>query len=248
MRNILIAALVSLLAGMSAAWAQMPPKVDTPQFFRDLTERRANAYLSGDRAFYEELLSTDFVMMGDNGALSKKDAYLDAEFAAGHSDKMKPFFSITDFDVIALRKDFAVVSYLKTEGMQIGEQTFSADARRLDTYALENGQWRLISMVASRVLKPPKPISLSVDELAAYVGGYSIAPGVESVITAVNGGLVEHTTDQQAVTLKPLGYDTFFDPGDSPTARTIFRRDASGRVIAWSYVNGDQEVVARKSR
>jgi hypothetical protein len=248
MRKVFTAIVVSWLSGLPVASAQAPPKVDTPEFFRDLTERRANAYLAGDRAFYEKLLSADFVMMGDNGAVSKKGAYLDAEFAARRSDRMKPFFSIADFRVVALRKDFAVVSYLKTEGMKIGEQTFSADARRLDTYALENGQWRLITMVASRVLKPPKPISLAVDELAAYVGEYSIAPGVVSEIIVVNGELAEHTTDQQVVRLKPLGYDTFFDPDDSPTARTIFRRDASGKVVAWSYVNGDQEVVARKSR
>jgi hypothetical protein len=150
--------------------------------------------------------------------------------------------------MVTLRKDFAVVSYLKTEGMKVGEQTFSADARRLDTYALESGQWRLITMVASRVLKPPKPISLSVDKLAEYVGKYSIAAGVESEIIVVNDQLVEHTTDQSVVTLVPLGYDTFFDPEDSPAARTIFRRDESGKVVAWAYVNGDQEVVARKSR
>lgn len=248
MRTIFIATLIGLLAGTPAAMAPMPPKVDTPEFFRNLTERRANAYLTGDRKFYENLLSEDFVMMGDNGAVSKKGAYLDAEFANPPSRSMKPFFSISDFRVITQRKDFAVISYLKTEGMKIGEQSFSADARRLDTYALEQGQWRLITMVASRVLKPPKPISLPDDKLAEYVGKYSVAPGVESEIIVLNGQLVERSTDQEPVVLMPLGYDTFFDPEDSPVARTIFRRDASGKVVAWSYVNGDQEVIAKKSK
>lgn len=94
--------------------------------------------------------------------------------------------------------------------MRLGEQTFSADARRLDTYVFEEGQWRLVAMVASRVLKPLKPVAVPPETLAEYV-------------------------------------DTFFDPDDLPAARTIFRRDSSGKVIAWSYVNGDQEVVARKS-
>ncbi|HEY5754460.1 MAG TPA: DUF4440 domain-containing protein, partial [Steroidobacter sp.] len=189
----------------------------------------------------------DFVMMGDNGAVTKKSEYLDIEFGGKHTESMKPFFSISDFRVITLRKDLAIVSYLKTEGMKLGEQTFSADARRLDTYALEQGQWRLITMVASRVLKPLKPISLPPETLAGYIGKYSIAPGVDSVITVEGDHLAEKTTDQPATELMPLGYDTFFDPDDSPAARTIFRRDASGKVIAWSYVNGDQEVIARKA-
>jgi len=248
MRNILIVLAAALLAGTSAALAQAPPTVDSAELFRDLTERRAAAYIDGNRAYYEKLLSADFAMMGDNGGLSNKKAYLDAEFAGKRTEGMKPFYSITDFRVVTLRKDLAIVSYLKTEGMKLGEQTFSADARRLDTYALEKGEWHLVTMVASRVLKPPKAIALSEDKLKEYVGTYSIAPGMDSVILVTDGELTEHSTDQQVVRLKPLGYDTFFDPEDSPSARTVFRRDDSGKVVAWAYVNGDQEVIAKKDK
>jgi hypothetical protein len=247
MRSLFVVTLIWLLAGFSAASAQVPPKLDSAEFFRDLTERRAAAHIAGDRAFYEKLLSAEFVMMGDNGAITKKNEYLDVEFAGERTQGMKPFYSIGDFRMVTLRKDFAVVSYLKTEGMKLGEQTFSADARRIDTYALESGQWRLVTMVASRVLKPLKPISLPPEILAGYVGKYSIAPGVDSEIMVAGDHLAEQTTGQSATVLMPLGFDTFFDPDDSPAARTIFRRDASGKVIAWSYVNGDQEVIARKS-
>jgi len=247
MRIICMATLFGLFVASSPAPAQEPPKVDTRDFFVDLTERRAAAYIVGDRAYYEKLLSADFLMMGDNGAVTNKAQYLDAEFAAPRSIAMKPFFSIREFRVITQRKDFAVVSYLKTEGTKIGDQTFSADARRLDTYALEQGHWRLVTMVASRVLKPLKPISLPPETLAGYVGRFSIAPGVDSVITVAGDHLAEKTTDQPATVLMPLGYDTFFDPEDSPAARTIFRRDPNGKVLAWSYVNGDQEVIAKKA-
>ena len=227
--------------------AQGTSRPGSRDFFADLTEKRAAAYLAGDRAFYEQLLSADFILVGDNGAITKKLAYLDAEFAGKHSEGMKPFYDISDFQVITLRKDFALVSYLKTEGMKIGDQSFFADARRLDTYALEEGQWRLVAMVASRILKPPKPIAVPAEKLADYAGKYSISPGVESVITVAGDHLAEQTTDQPATKLIPVSTDTFFDPGDSPTARTTFRRDATGKVIAWAYTNGDQEVVARKN-
>ena len=152
-----------------------------------------------------------FVMMGDNGAVTKKSEYLDVGS--------------------------------RPKGMKLGEQTFSADARRLDTYALEGGQWRLITMVASRVLKPLKSVSLPLETLAGYVGKFDRA-GTRFGDHVAGDHLAEKTTDQPATGLMPLGYDT--TPDDSPAAGTIFRRDASGKVVAWSYVNGDQEVVARR--
>jgi hypothetical protein len=229
-----------------AASTQAAPKPGSAEYFEELTERRADAYLNNDRAFYETLLSADFVMMGDNGSVSSKRSYIEAEFAATRPEGMKPFYSISDFRVTALRKDFAVVSYLKTEGMKLGEQTFAAEARRLDTYALEDGRWRLVAMVAARVLKPPAPVALSAGELASFAGRYSISPGIESVITVDGDHLVDKTTGQPAAELWSVGPDKFFLPGDSPGARTTFGRNQDGKVVSWSYVNGDQEIVARK--
>jgi hypothetical protein len=229
-----------------ATFAQAAPKPGSAEFFRDLTERRATAYLNNDRAFYEKLLSADFVMMGDNGSVSSKAAYIEAEFASTRPEGMKPYYSISEFRVTALRKDFAVVSYLKTEGMKLGEQTFAADARRLDTYALEDGQWRLVTMVAARVLKPPTLVPRSAGELAVFAGKYLVSPGVESVITVAGDHLVDKTTGQPAAELWSVGPDMFFLPGDSPGARTTFERNPDGRVVSWTYVNGDQEIVAKK--
>jgi hypothetical protein len=243
MRQRMWAAVVGALV---VASVQAAPKPGSAEFFHDLTEQRAKAYLNSDRAFYEKLLSAEFVMMGDNGTVSTKDAYIEAEFAATRSEGMKPSYSISDFRVNSLRKNFAIVSYLKTEGLKMGEQSFSADARRLDTYALEDGQWRLVAMVASRVLKPPATTPLSAQALAEFAGRYSVSPGIESVITVAGDHLVDQTTGVPAVELWPVGPDRFFSPGDSPVARTNFRRDQDGNVISWAYTNGDQEVVARK--
>ena len=66
------------------------------------------------------------------------------------------------------------------------------------------------------------------------------------MVTVAGDHLSEQTTGNPATTLLPVGPDTFFDPGDAPTARTTFRRDDSGKVIAEVYTNGDQEVIGRK--
>jgi hypothetical protein len=243
MRQRMLAAVVGVsLAG----WVQAAPKPGSAEFFQDLTERRARAYLNNDRAFYEKLLSADFVMMGDNGSVSAKGAYIETEFAATRAEGMKPFYSISEFRVNSLREDFAIVSYLKTEGMRLGEQAFTVDARRLDTYALEDGQWRLVAMVASRVLKPPTITPLGAGALADFAGRYGVSPGVESVITIAGDHLVDKTTGQPPAELWPVGPDRFFIPADSPGARTIFRRNQDGVVTSWVYTNGDQEVVAKK--
>jgi uncharacterized protein DUF4440 len=244
MRRVL--AVFSLLA-VSTAFAKAPQKPGSPEFFRELTEQRAAANVAGDRAFYEKLLSKDFVIVGDNGVVTPKTEYLDIEFGSKRPKEMQPFYSFSDFRVVAARPNLAVISYIKTEGMKVGEQTFAADARRLDTYALEDGQWRLLAMAALRITKPPKRIVVSVEKLAAYAGRYVISPGIESVVTVAGDHLAEQTTGQPATQLIPVGPDTFFDPGDSPTARTTFRRDDSGKVISEVYSNGDQEVVGKRS-
>jgi hypothetical protein len=244
-RRMLAAAMGVFLAAFAGSLVQAAPKPESVEFFRDLTERRAIAYVNGDRAFYEKLLSADFVMMGDNGSFSAKDTYIQAEFAS-ITQGLKPSYSISDFRVIASRKDFAIVSYLKTEGLKLGEQTFAAEARRLDTYVLEQGQWRLVTMVASRVVKPPTTTPASAEMLADYAGKYLVSPGVESVITVSGDHLVDTTAGLPAVELWSVGPDQFFSPGDSPAARTTFRRNTDGIVIGWAYTNGSQQIVATK--
>ena len=76
MRRILVP-ILSLLAICSHAFAQAPPKPGTPDFFRELTERRAQAHVAEDRGYYEKLLSKDFVIVGDNGVVTNKADYLD---------------------------------------------------------------------------------------------------------------------------------------------------------------------------
>ena len=242
-----VVVMLSLLAGSSAAFGQTKPEPGTPAFFRDLTERRAEAAIAEDRGFYERLLAKDFVMVGDNGAVSDKAEYLDAEFGAKHPKEMQRFYAIRNFDLVTAHPDLAIVSYLKTEGARMGEQTFSTDARRLDTYAREEGEWHLIAMAAVAVHKPPLVVPIATEKLNEYAGRYTVAPGVDSVITVAGDYLVEQTTGNSPAKLLPVGPDTFFDPGDSPTARTVFRRDAAGKVVAEVYTNGDQEVVAKKS-
>lgn len=240
MRRTFLLTLISLFASQTQA--------ATPDTFRELTERRAAAYVAEDRAYYEKLLSKDFVLLGDNGSVTNKADYLDSEFGSPRPKNMKPFYSFNSFHVVTARSDMAIVSYIKTQGMKVGEQTVSADARRLDTYVLENGEWRLVAMAAIPVVKPPKAISLPPKKLTEYVGKYSISEGLESVVTVAGDHLTEQTTGQPAVTLLPVAPDTFFDPDDSPTTRMVFRRDSRGKIIAWVYTSGDQEIVGKRMR
>jgi hypothetical protein len=243
MRQRILAAVIGFFL---ATFAQAAPKPGTVEFFQDLTERRSTAYLERDRAFYEKLLSADFVLFGDGGKTTGKKDYLDAEFAAAHSKNMKPFFSISDFRLIARRDSFAIVGYLKTEGMKIGEQTYAAEARRMDTYAFEDGQWRLIAMAAALVVKPPATSPLAADVLAEYAGKYSLADGLVSKITVAGDHLADQTTGHPETALWSVGPDEFFDPADAPTARTTFTRNRDGKVVSWTYTNANQKIIARR--
>ena len=61
MRSPLAALLLLLLPFSQApAFAQCAPAPDSPYFFRNLAEQRAEAKLTEDRAFFESLLSEEF--------------------------------------------------------------------------------------------------------------------------------------------------------------------------------------------
>ena len=126
-----VAAIAAWNAGASA---QCAPAPDSSYFFRDLTQRRAEARLAEDRAFFEKLLSATF---------ANRTAFIDAELTAEHAAAVNPVVAVHDFSLLEHRKGFVVTSY------RLGEGTAGHWFR--DVYQVEGGQWRL----ASSELAPP---------------------------------------------------------------------------------------------
>lgn len=231
-------ALASLLLGIAPIEASAPQAATQPFF--ELKQARIDAYREGDRAYFEQLLTDDFVGLGPDGRLSSKSDYLATEF---HGDQRQRLATETKVEGFKAERssDVLVMTYEETERSKIGANDFSAHLRRLDIYLLENGRWRLRSMTAVRIPEAPTAIAVAPEKLTEYAGSYVFGPGLTSLVRVQDDKLLEQTSGQAEVELVPIGADTFYSPPDLE-ARVIFERDASGKIAAQLYRSGNQSV------
>jgi hypothetical protein len=139
------------LAGWHAdAFGQCAPAPDSPYFFRNLTELRAAAKISGDRDFFENLLSETFEKRATDGRVVPKHAFIESEFASNQISSRKRFFVVRNFSLVEHRKGFVVASYLLTEGTTGGGETHATEHWFRDVYQVEVGKWRLAQVEAAQ--------------------------------------------------------------------------------------------------
>ena len=214
---------------------------------RQLTADRFVANARNDRAFYERLLAPAFMLQDPHHFPPvTKPQYLDAEFPAGRASR--PASTITEFQAI-VDSDTAVVRYAVAEPYPIGgTQRFETRSRRLDSYVRIKGAWRLLSMAVAEVPTWPDVASIDRKVIATYAGTYQLSPQTSIVVTHNDGHLFAQVSGQERVELFPENDTTFFDRTDSPLARTIFERDASGKVVAQVYRAQGQRLRATKIR
>src|SRR5262245_12267962 len=91
----------------SSAFAQCAPAPDSPYFFRNLAEQRAEARLTEDRAFFESLLSEAFAAKGADGKTQPKREFIDSQLAGHPAASRRGFYSVRDFRLDEHRKGVA---------------------------------------------------------------------------------------------------------------------------------------------
>src|SRR5215510_3469088 len=100
----------------SAAFAQCAPAPDSPYFFRNLAEQRAEAKLSADRGFYESLLSEKFSGKDHDGKALPRREFIDSELAGSRDAAHKGYYAVRNFSLVEHRKGLTITSYLLIEG------------------------------------------------------------------------------------------------------------------------------------
>lgn len=83
-------------------------------------------------------------------------------------------------------------------------------------------------------------ISLSAEKLREYAGEYPLVPGFGLTVTEKDGRLFVQGTGQQAIGVSAVKADTFV--ADVVAAEIRFERDASGKVIALTLLQGGQKL------
>src|ERR1043165_9375561 len=146
MRTTLAALLLSCL--VQAAFAQCAPAPDSPYFFRNLSEQRAEAKIAVDPAVYEKLLSDTFLGHTTGGRQLSKREFISGELAAGPAKAGRRFYAISNYTLLEHRKGYTVSSYLLTEGMIAPGETHVVESQVREVYEVVDGQWRLASLEA----------------------------------------------------------------------------------------------------
>ena len=137
-----------------AASAQCAPAPDSPYFFRNLSEQRAEARIAGNRVAYEHLLGAAFTAQRPGSAPLDKRAYIDAELAAAGSTTRRQFFSIREYTLVEHRKGYTVARYLLIEGSTGGGETHAVESWLRETYEVQDGQWRLTAVEIAPETRP----------------------------------------------------------------------------------------------
>jgi len=129
----------------SPSFAQCAPAPDSPYFFRNLAEQRAEAKLASDRSFYESLLSAHFSGKGHDGKALPRQEFIESELAV-RRDSRKGFYAVRDFSLVEHRKGLAITSYLLVEG-DIGQgQSNARETWQREIFEVQDGKWRLVSI------------------------------------------------------------------------------------------------------
>jgi len=155
MRNFPVtAAMLLVCLGQPTAFAQCAPAPDSPYFFRNLSEQRAEAKIAANPAVYEKLLSDTFLGHGQGGKQLSKHDFIGAELAAQPAKAVRRFYAISNYALLEHRKGYTVASYLLTEGMIGPGETHVVESQMREVYEVVDGQWRLASVEAAPVPAP----------------------------------------------------------------------------------------------
>jgi len=138
--------LLVVCAWQSPAFGQCAPGPDSPYFFRDLAEKRAEARIAEDRAFFDGLLSDAFAAKGVDGRPLSKQDFIAAELAGRGASMRRPFFAISNYTLIEHRQGYTVASYVLREGTTGDGETHLIETRVHEVYEVQGGRWRLASV------------------------------------------------------------------------------------------------------
>jgi len=145
MRPRLVYLLLLLPSLQTPAFAQCAPAPDSPYFFRNLAEQRAEAKLTEDRAFFESLLSEGFAAKGKGGKTVPKREFIDHQLAGHPAASRSGFYSVRDFRLDEHQKGMAVASYRLVEG-DTGNNAHMTETWQREVYEVQEGKWRLVSI------------------------------------------------------------------------------------------------------
>jgi ketosteroid isomerase-like protein len=129
------------------AVALQAPQADPVREFKEIERNLAAAYMRGDRAFVDDLLTDDWTSTDYTGRIWTK-ANLLALFAPGG-----PTFTKSEIDVdrVRLLGDVAVVTGRSVSGARVDGRDVNVTQRFTDIYVKRDGRWRVVASQGTQV-------------------------------------------------------------------------------------------------
>ena len=183
------------------------------------------------------------LMADENGVVTDK-----AAIGEGRSRRCRPGASghINVIDWKAnIGDDVAVATYIADEFENFHGQHIHAQYRVTTSWVKRGTDWKLLSHGVLATQQDPPAVTLPAKLTDEYVGKYSGGPGLDIQITKQNGKLMSQRAGKPAVELKAELADVLFVPGQ-PRSRTIFQRDANGRIIGYVSRREERDLVFKK--
>lgn len=138
-----ITCFVMFALAVSASTAfQSKPASDVEATLRDLEQRLAAAWVTGDRAFIEGLLSDDWTVTDPSGRVMTKQEVLKETF--GSRDRRIEAMTIDDVRVRLLEEAAVVTGRTRATGSYQGQKA-TVTLRFTDVFHFRAGRWQVVA-------------------------------------------------------------------------------------------------------
>lgn len=220
------ASLILLVAGKTSA---DPASPETRNEIVSLSQQLMDAIGEGRKEVWQRIASDDAVIVDEFGRRQGKKDIVDSlrPFPPGFSGSIE----IRD-PVVNVYGNTAVIECEEYERETVFGQKFVVRYIDTNTFVRRDGQWKLVAMEDVTLPTPPPKLAVSGLHLADYVGTYRYGPD-RAWTFSIQDDRLSYTTKpgRPAIAAQPVAKDVFMEDNDERNL-LVFRRDASGRVIA----------------
>ncbi|HJU06929.1 MAG TPA: nuclear transport factor 2 family protein [Rhodanobacteraceae bacterium] len=225
-----VLAIISLAIMLPAHRADADP---APPQLRDeivsLSQQLMDAIGEGRKDVWQRIAADDAVIVDEFGRRQGKKDIVDSlrPFPPGFSGSIE----IRD-PRVNVYGDTAVIECEEYERETVFGQKLVVRYIAINTFVRRNGEWKLVAMEDVTLPTPPPKLLVSGLQLSDYAGVYRYGPD-RAWTFSVQGDRLSYTTKpgRPAIIAEPVAKDVFMEDNDERNL-LVFRRDASGRVVA----------------
>ena len=202
---------------------------------------RKHAYETRDVKAWGSHVAEKCFFVEAGGRLSTKEEFSSMEGLAGYT------LTIEISDIRATESNATIfLTYREKDTRDFGTQRSEGNYLDTETYALTNGEWKLIGFTENFVAPEPAIVGLEPGILDRYIGTY--AANSKATFTVVRQGkkLFGRYAGEEQFELLPASKSKFFVRGDS--ASYLFVWDKAGLVVEHIYRAEGVEIRYKKNR